>query len=184
MQQLIQVTKIRPAIIGLLSVMAVALLFSCSKNAADNSLTSAEETNAANSSSANGNTIHAVPFETTLFVPCANGGAGEQVTLTGFTNFVQQLSWTNNGFTMVYHDNMHHVTGTGALSGETFVASGAANGIVRGSWTNDQWVGKLIRQTKVIGQHTRFTVTYKYHITVTAAGNVTVNSTEQSAVCD
>lgn len=185
MQQVMQISKLRPMIIGFLSVFTVALLFSCTKNAADASTPAAEEATAASASSnsTSGNIIHAVPFETTLFVPCANGGAGEDVTLTGFTNFIYQMTWTDQNFTLVYHDNVHKVTGIGASSGETFVASGGTNGTVMGSWVNSQWTGTTIQQLRVVGRNNSFFVTYKYHITVTSDGKVIVSSNEDTADC-
>jgi len=186
MQHVMQVSKLRSMIIGFLSVLTAALLFSCSKNVADVPGPTVEEATAANgsSNSKNENTIHAVPFETTLFVPCANGGAGEDVVLTGFTNFIYQMSWTDQGFTLIYHDNVHQVTGIGVSSNESFIASGGTNGIVRASWVNSQWIGTTTRQMRVIGQNTSFTVTYKYHITVISDGTVIVNSIEQATDCN
>jgi GTPase len=186
MQNAMQLSKIRSMIISFLLVLAVALLFSCSKNVADVSKPVVEDATAANASSnsSSDNIIHAVPFETTLFVTCANGGAGEDVVLTGFTNFIYQMIWTDHAFTLVYHDNVHNVTGVGVSSGETFIASGGTNGTVLGSWLNSQWIGTTIRQMRVIGQNTSFTITYKYHITVTSDGTVIVNSREQTADCD
>lgn len=185
MQQVMQISKFRPMIIGFLSVFTVAFLFSCTKNAGDATTPAAEEATAANASSnsASDNIIHAVPFETTLFVPCANGGAGEDVTLTGFTNFIYQMTWTDQNFTLVYHDNVHKVTGIGASSGETFVASGGTNGTVMGSWVNSQWTGTTIQQLRVVGRNNSFFVTYKYHITVTSDGKVIVSSNEDTADC-
>lgn len=185
MQHVMQISKFRSMIIGFLSVLTVALLFSCTKNVADASTPTVEEATEANASSnsSSGNIIHAVPFESTLFVPCANGGAGEDVTLTGFTNFIYQMTWTDQNFTLVYHDNVHKVTGIGASSGETFVASGGTNGTVMGSWANSQWTGTTIQQLRVVGQNSSFFVTYKYHITITSDGNVIVNSKEETADC-
>ena len=176
---------LRSMILGFLTVLTVALLFSCTKNVADVPGQAAEEATAvdANPHGKNDNIIHAVPFETTVFVPCANGGAGEDVKLTGFTNFIYGLVYTDRGFTLVYHDNVHQVTGVGLSSGESFVASGGTNGTVLGVWYSTQWVGTTIRQMKIVGQNTKFTVTYKYHITATPGGDVTVNSTEQEADC-
>jgi len=180
-----QFSTLRPAIAGLLSVMASALFFSCSKNMADAPHPAIEELTAANTPSglSNRNSNVAVPFETTLFVPCANSGAGEDVVLTGSINFVQQLSWTDHGFTMVYHDNVKGLKGAGLSSGETFVASGGTNGTVMGSWVNSQWTGTTIRQLRVIGRNSQFFMNYKYHITVTSDGSVKVNSAEQTADC-
>lgn len=177
---------LRSMILGFLLVLATALLFSCTKNVANDPKQAVEEATAANGSSngSNGNIIHAVPFETTVFVPCANGGVGEDVKLTGFTNFIYGLTWTDHGFKVLYHDNVHQVTGVGLSSGESFVASGGTNGSALGIWYSSQWVATTIRQMKIVGQNTRFTVSYKYHITITNDGNVTVNSTEQTANCN
>ena len=185
MQHAMQISKSRPMVIGFLSVLTVALLFSCTKNEVDASNRTGEEATAANvsSSSSSGNIIHAVPFETTLFVPCANGGGGEDVTLTGFTNFIYQVTWTDQNFTLVYHDNVHKVTGIGTSSGETFVALGGTNGTVMGSWVNGQWIGTTTQQLRVVGRKSSFFVTYKYHITVTSEGKVVVNSNEDTADC-
>ena len=177
---------LRSMILGFLSVLTVALLFSCTKNVADVPNQAAEEATAVdeNPHGKNDNIIHAVPFETTVFVPCANGGAGEDVKLTGFTNFIYGLVYTDHGFTLVYHDNVHQVTGVGLSSGEKFVASGGTNGTVNGVWYSSQWVGNTTTQMKIIGQSTKFTVIYKHHITVSQDGSVTVNNIEQTADCN
>jgi len=176
---------LRSMILGCLAVLATALLFSCTKNVADLPDQAAEEATAvdANPHGKNDNIIHAVPFETTVFVPCANGGAGENVRLTGFTNFIYGLVSTDRGFTMLYHDNAHQVTGVGLSSGESFVASGGTNGTVQGVWYSTQWVGNTTSQMRIVGQNTMFTVIYKHHITVSQDGSVTVNNTEQTADC-
>ena len=185
MKNVKQISKLRTVIMGFLPVLAAALFFSCSKNAAELPLPGINDAAVANASPglSNRNSNVAVPFETTLFVPCANNGAGEDVVLTGSINFVQQLSWTDHGFTLVYHDNVKGLKGAGLSSGETFVASGGTNGTVMGSWVNSQWTGTTIRQLRVIGQDSHFFMNYKYHITVTSDGNVKVNSAEQTADC-
>ena len=177
---------LRSMILGSLAIVATAFLFSCTKNVADVPIQAAEEATAvdANPNGKNDNIIHAVPFETTVFVPCANGGAGEDVKLTGFTNFIYGLVYTDRGFSMQYHDNVHQVTGVGLSSGESFVASGGTNGTVAGVWYSSQWVGNTTTQMKIVGQNTRFTVVYKHHITVSQDGSVTVNNTEQTADCN
>ena len=178
--------SLRSMIVGFLSVLTVVLLFSCTKNVAEVPDQAAEEATAvdANPNGKNDNIIHAVPFETTVFVPCANGGAGEDVRLTGFTNFIYGLVYTDRGFTLVYHDNVHQVTGVGLSSGESFVASGGNNETVVGVWYSTEWVGNTTTQMKIIGQNTTFTVIYKHHITVSQDGSVTVNNTEQTADCN
>ena len=177
---------LRSMIMGSLAVLATALLFSCTKSVVDVPKPAAEEATAvdANPHGKNDNIIHAVPFETIVFVPCANGGAGEDVQLTGFTNFIYGLVYTDRGFSMLYHDNVHQVTGIGLSSGESFVASGGTNGTVQGVWYSTQWVGNTTTQMKIVGQNTMFTVIYKHHITVSQDGSVTVNNTEQTADCN
>jgi len=177
---------LRSMILGFLSVLTVALLFSCTKNVADVPDQAAEEATAvdANPNGKNDNIIHAVPFETTVFVPCANGGTGEDVKLTGFTNFIYGLVYTDRGFTLVYHDNAHQVTGVGLSSGESFVASGGNNETVVGVWYSTEWVGNSTTQMKIVGQNNKFTVIYKHHITVSQDGSVTVNNIEQTADCN
>lgn len=181
-----QTTTLRSAIIGFSSVFLASLLFSCTKNAADvTALTTETGTSADRStSSANENNIHAVPFETTIYVPCANGGAGEYVELSGFSNFIYQIQWNNNGFTMTYHENVKQVTGVGVASGETFVATGGTNGTVMGSWVSDQWVGTTTGKVKVVGSETNFTVTYKERITITRDGTVTVENVQITVSCN
>ena len=180
------VIGLRSMIMGSLTVLATALLFSCTKNVADVPIQTAEEATAvdANPNGKNDNIIHAVPFETTVFVPCANGGAGEDVKLTGFTNFIYGLVYTDRGFSMLYHDNVHQVKGVGLSSGESFAASGGTNGTVVGVWYSSQWVGNTTTQMRIVGQNTQFTVIYKHHITVSQDGSVTVNNTEQTADCN
>ena len=178
--------KLGSAVLGFLSVFSVSFLFSCTKNAADASSLSSESATSANTSSnaANENIIHAVPFETTVYVPCANGGVGEYVELSGYTNFIYQMQWNNNSFSMVYHENAHQVTGVGTISGDIFVASGGTNGTVTGSWVNNQWVGNTTSIMKVVSPNANFTVTYKDRITVTSDGTVTVENTDITVVCN
>jgi hypothetical protein len=191
MQKTMQISNpkaigLRSMIMGFLYVLSVALLFSCTKNVADVPNQAAEEVTAVdgNPNGKNDKIIHAVPFETTVFVPCANGGAGEDVRLTGFTNFIYGLNWTDRGFTLVYHDNVHQVTGVGLSSGESFVASGGTNETVIGVWYSTQWVGNTTTQMKIVGQNNKFTIIYKHHITVSQDGSVTVNNIEQTADCN
>jgi hypothetical protein len=125
----------------------------------------------------------AVPFENTVFVSCVNGGVGEDVSLTGKTNFLYQMTWTDHDFTLVYHDNYHEVTGVGVSSGETFSGSGGTNGTVMGSWVNSQRVGTMVRQVKIIGKNTVFTVRQTLQLIVTPDGNVVINVREQTVSC-
>jgi hypothetical protein len=181
-----QTTTLRSAIIGFSSLFLASLLFSCTKNATDvTALTNETVASTDRSpSSSNENTIHSVPFESNVYVPCANGGTGEYVALSGFTNFIYQIQWNNNGFTMVYHDNVHQLTGVGVSSGETFVASGGTNGTVMGSWVSDQWVGTTTSKVKVVGPTTNFTVTYKDRITIKRDGTVAVEIVEITVACN
>jgi len=185
MRNLKQVSKFELLCAVLSVFFVIAVFVSCTKNIADAPEQTNEQLTSANASS-NASTrtsTVAVPFENTIFVPCANGGAGESVSLTGKTNFLYQMTWTDHDFTLVYHDNYHEVTGVGLSSGETFSGSGGTNGTVMGSWVNSQWVGKMIRQVKVVGNNTVFKVNETLQLIVTPDGNVVVNAREQTVSC-
>jgi hypothetical protein len=185
MQHSTQFPKLKSMIIAFSSVFATTLLFSCSKNAADIAQPAAEElATKVSSEPIHQGTTYAVPFENTFFVPCANGGAGEDVMLTGFLNYTYQGTWTNDGFRLVYHDNGEHVIGTGLSSGDSFAGSGGTNGIAIGSWVNNQWIGTTTGQLKIVGKNANFTISYKYHLTVTRDGTVTVYSEALSEDCN
>jgi hypothetical protein len=185
MRNVNQTSTLKLLSIFFLALFSMVLLFSCSKNAAElTGQDKAELTVAdASSPSSSRNSIVSVPFENTVFVPCANGGAGEDVLLNGYTAFVYQIVWNDHDFSLSYHGNDHHVTGVGLSSGESFVSSGGFEGTVMGSWVNEQWVGTIIRQLRIIGQNTVFTVNYKLQLIVTPDGKVTVSAREQTADC-
>jgi hypothetical protein len=113
---------LRSVIMGFLSVLTVALLFSCTKNVADVTDQAAEEATAVDANP-NGNNDNIIMRAYGNYRVCslANAGAGEEVRLTGY-NFYG-LIYTDRGFSMQYHDNVHQVTGVGLSSGESFVAS-------------------------------------------------------------
>ena len=185
MRNLKQISKFESLSAALSVFLVVAVLFSCTKNIADDPAQQNAQLspgNASSNASTRTGTV-AVPFENTVFVPCANGGAGEDVSLTGKTNFVYQMTWTDHDFTLVYHDNYHEVTGVGVSSGETFSGSGGTNGTVMGSWVNSQWVGTMVRQVKVVGKNTVFKVNETLHLIVTPDGNVVVSTREQNVTC-
>jgi hypothetical protein len=186
MQLSFQISRLKPMIIGFLSVFVSVLLFSCSKNAADSAQPAGAEiaTTKPSSEPIHQGTNYIVPFDNTFFVPCANGGAGEDVIISGFLNYTYEGTWSNDGFKIVYHDNAQHVTGTGVSSGESFVGSGNTNGIAIGSWVNDQWIGSTTGQLKLVSKNASFTVRYKYHMTVTRDGKVTIYSEALSEECN
>ena len=179
-------SRVEPFSVALSAFLLTTLvLFSCTKNLADATATLNPQLTAANGSSQSSkrNSIVAVPFENTFYVPCANGGAGESVALSGKTNFVYQIAWNDHSFTIIYHDNTHEVTGVGLSTGETFVGSGGTEGVAMGSWVNNQWVATMVRQMKIIGRNTVLTMNYKLHLIITSDGNVTVDIREQTVNC-
>src|SRR5688572_33174165 len=99
MQNAIQLSKIRSMITGFLSVVALTLLFSCSKNIAERP--GQEEASASNQSSPAQTYISVVsePYASTLFIHCANGGAGDDVSLTGTVKIVRQQASNNQTYT-------------------------------------------------------------------------------------
>lgn len=165
------------------ALLAMVLLFSCSKN---NIEIPNQSSNLAgqNPHASTRTSIVAVPFETTEFVPCANGGAGEDVQLNGYTAFVYQIVWTDNNFSLSYHGNDHQVTGIGLTSGESFVGSGGFQGTATGSWVNNQWVSTTVQHLRIVGQNTVFIVNYKLHLVVTPDGTVTVSTSERTVDCN
>jgi hypothetical protein len=84
---------------------------------------------------------------------------------------------------LVYHANSHDLTGVGLSSGETFAGSDGTQGSVIGSFVNSQWIGTTIEQMRVIGQNTKFTVKYKYHLVITPDGNVSVSISDKTTDC-
>src|SRR5258706_9998289 len=108
MQNVKQASEFKLLSSSFLALFVSLLLFSCTKNIAEKPSPDNTEVSARIQSSSQArpdNSLVAVPFEETLFVPCANGGTGENVTLTGTTNFVYQMTWNDHGFTLVYHAN-------------------------------------------------------------------------------
>ena len=183
MQNAKQISALKFLTNSAFALLAMMLLFSCSKN---NVEVPDQASNLAGQSphASSRTSIVAVPFETSEFVPCANGGAGEDVQLNGYTAFVYQIIWTDNNFSLSYHGNDHQVTGTGLTSGESFVGSGGFQGTVMGSWVNNQWVGTTIQQLRIVGQNTVFKVNYKLQLVVTPDGTVTVSTRERTVDCN
>ncbi|HET9280294.1 MAG TPA: hypothetical protein VFN95_19000 [Flavitalea sp.] len=186
MQHVNQASKFKLLSTSFLAFLIMLLSSSCSKNSDVLPGANNMEVKALNQSSSSkmNNSLVAVPFEETFFVPCANGGAGENVTLTGTTNFVYQMTWTDHGFKLVYHANSRGITGVGLTSGETFVGSEGTQGSVVGSWVNNQWIGNTIERMRIIGRNTTYIVKNKYQLIVTPDGKVTVNSMEKTIDCD
>ena len=183
MKKVKQASKLEAFSVGISALFVIMLLISCSRST--NDLPAKSETTSASIApqASTRTSLVAVPFMNTFYVPCANGGAGEQVILSGATNFVYQLQWNEQGFSLSYHFNHHGVTGVGVSSGEKFVGTGGNQTVASGSWTNDKWESITTEQFRVTGQNVTFVVTYKYHITVTANGEVVVQIFEETADC-
>ena len=185
MQNVKQASKFKSLSISFLALSAMLLLSSCSKNMEEMPGQDNMEVNALKQSSPSqmNNSLVAVPFNETLFVPCSNGGSGENVALTGTTNLVYQMTWNDQGFNMVYHSNSQGITGVGLTSGEIFLGSTGTKGSVRGSWVNNQWIGIMLERMRIIGQNTTYIVKYKYQLIVTPDGKVNVSTREKSIDC-
>ena len=185
MQNVKQASKFKSLNISLLALSVMLLFSSCSKNMEEMPGQDNMEVSALNQSSPSqmNNSLVAVPFNETLFVPCSNGGSGENVALTGTTNLVYQMTWNDQGFNMVYHSNSHGITGVGLTSGEIFLGSAGTKGTVRGSWVNNQWIGIMLERMRIIGQNTTYIVKYKYQLIVTPDGKVNVSTREKSIDC-
>ncbi len=170
----------------LLALFTTLTLLSCSKDMADTAEFENAQTSAVVGSPEPRTTNGAVAgsFSKTIFVPCANGGAGENVVLSGEIHFVYQMTWTDHGFTMVYHDNLIGVTGVGAISGENFVASRGTQGNVMGPWYSHQWVRSMIRNIRLAGPNTKFSINYRLNLILKDDGQVLVDVVEETIDCD
>jgi len=185
MQNAIQLLKIRSMIIGFLSVLALTLLFSCSKNIAERP--AQEEVSASNQSSGaqTENSVVSEPYESTLFIPCANGGAGEDVNLTGTVRIVRQETYNNQRFTFILHAIPDGVTGVGLSTGDNFTAIGGSQTAVTGTIEyGGQYSATYIQQMRFAGQGISFVVKYKFHVTVTSNGEISTRIDEEKIECN
>ena len=185
MQNAIQLSKIRSMIIGSLSVVALTLLFSCSKNIAE--IPGQEEVSASNQSSGaqTQNSIELAPYASTLFIPCANGGAGEDVTLTGTIKIVRQEMYNNQRFTFILHAVPQGVTGVGLSTGDNFTAIGGSQETVTGTIEyGGQYSATYIQQMRFTGQGISFIVKYKFHVTVNSNGEISTRIDEEKIECN
>ena len=185
MQNAIQFSEIRSMIIGFLSVLALTLLFSCSKNIAERP--AQEEVSASNQSSGaqTENSVVSEPYESTLFIPCANGGAGEDVNLTGTVRIVRQETYNNQRFTFILHAIPDGVTGVGLSTGDNFTAIGGSQTAVTGTIEyGGQYSATYIQQMRFAGQGISFVVKYKFHVTVTSDGEISTRIDEEKVECN
>lgn len=185
MQNAIHLSKIRSMIIGFLSVLALTLLFSCSKNIAESPLQ--EEVSVSNQSSGaqTENSIVSEPYASTLFIPCANGGAGEDVNLTGTVRIVRQEIYNNQRFTFTLHAIPDGITGVGLSTGDTFTAIGGSQSTVTGTIEyGGQYSATYIQQMRFTGQGVSFVVKYKFHVTVTSDGEISTRIDEEEIECN
>ena len=185
MQNAIQLSKTRSMIIGILSVFALTLLFSCSKNIAERP--GEEEVSASNQSSGaqTENSVVSEPYESTLFIPCANGGAGEDVTLTGTVKIIRQEMYNNQRFTFILHAIPDGITGVGLSTGDTFTAIGGSQDAVTGTIEyGGQYSATYIQQMRFTGQGISFIVKYKFHVTVTSNGEISTRIDEEKIECN
>jgi len=172
-------------ITGSLSVVALTLLFSCSKNIAE--IPGQEEVSASNQSSGaqTQNSIELAPYASTLFIPCANGGAGEDVTLTGTVKIVRQEMYNNQRFTFILHAVPQGVTGVGLSTGDNFTAIGGSQETVTGTIEyGGQYSATYIQQMRFTGQGISFIVKYKFHVAVTSNGEISTRIDEEKIECN
>ncbi len=185
MQNAIHLSTIRSMIIGFLSVLALTLLFSCSKNIAESPLQ--EEVSVSNQSSGaqTENSIVSEPYASTLFIPCANGGAGEDVNLTGTVRIVRQEIYNNQRFTFTLHAIPDVITGVGLSTGDTCTAIGGSQSTVTGTIEyGGQYSATYIQQMRFTGQGVSFVVKYKFHVTVTSDGEISTRIDEEEIECN
>ena len=185
MQNAIHLSKIRSMIIGFVSVWALTLLFSCSKNIAESPRQ--DEVSAASQSSPaqTQNSVQLEPYESTLFIPCANGGAGEDVALTGAVRIVWQETNNNQRFTFTLHAIPDGITGVGLSTGDNFTAIGGSQTAVTGTIEyGGQYSATYIQQMRFAGPGISFVVKSKFHITVTSDGQISTRIDEEQIECN
>ena len=185
MQNAIQLSKIKSMIICFLSVLALTLLFSCSKNIAERP--AQEEVSASNQSSGaqTENSVVSEPYASTLFIPCANGGAGEDVNLTGTVKIVRQETSNNQRFTFILHAIPDGITGVGLSTGDTFTAIGGSQDAVTGTIEyGGQYSATYIQQMRFASRGISFVVKYKFHVTVTSNGQISTRIDEEKVECN
>lgn len=185
MQNAIQISMIRSMIIGFLSVLALTLLFSCSKNIAE--MSGQEEVSVSNQSSGTQtqNSVELEPYESTLFIPCANGGTGEDVNLTGTVRIVRQETNNNQRFTFTLHAIPDGITGVGLSTGDNFTAIGGSQTAVTGTIEyGGQYSATYFQQMRFTGGGISFVVKYKFHVTITSDGKMSTRIDEEKVECN
>lgn len=184
MQNVRQAPKFKLFNTCLAAMLAVVLLFSCSKSSDEMPVQNPVVNNASQSSRTQiFNSVESSPLDRVLFASCANGGAGEEVALTGTISVVNQIAYKDNGFTLTYHTSLHGVKGIGLTTGEIFTASGGSQGTITGSLENGQFKSVFIEQLRIISANVTFNVRYKFNYTVTADGKVITEISEDEVDC-
>ncbi|HET9430833.1 MAG TPA: hypothetical protein VFO70_06640 [Chitinophagaceae bacterium] len=168
----------------LLALSVLPLLFSCSKNNGDiaGPDQSLQAVTQQNSSAQVSNSVEALPYERSFYVSCVNGGDGEEVALTGSIKIVDQLVYNEHGFTLTYNTSFQG-TGIGLVTGETYRFSGGSPGTITGAFENQQFTGYYIEQIRIMSSNTTFLVNYKFHVTITADGNIITSMSEEKVDC-
>lgn len=185
MQNAIQLSKIRSMIIGFLSVLALTLLFSCSKNCAETPAREAAVASSQSSPAQTGNIIETLPYGSTLFIPCANGGAGEDVELTGSIKIIREETYTNERFTVTYHVIPQGITGVGLSTGTNFTAIGASEAAITGTIEyGGEYSATYFQQMRFTGGGISFVVKSKFHVTVTSDGEISTRIDEETVECN
>jgi hypothetical protein len=185
MQTLKQTSVLKFTTFIFFSLLAMAALFSCSKDNVDGPpAKNADLTPAISSHASDRTSTVAIRYDNTVYVPCANGGEGEYVQLNGFTNYAYNISWTDNGATFGYHANSYAIKGVGLTSGQQFIASGMGEGQTYLSWVDGHWLSVFHDRLNVTSSSTRFAIKNTYHVLFTPDGDVLINLREHEVECN
>jgi hypothetical protein len=109
------------------------------------------------------------------FVPCANGGAGEEVDMTGTIHFVEVDG--------VFHANLQNASGVGQVTGDVYRAIGAVVDMFH--WADGAEVWGYVDNFRLIGPgpDNNLLLSFGFHGTLNANGEVAVVISDESVEC-
>ena len=121
----------------------------------------------------------------TVFIPCAAGGAGEVVDLAGPLHTLVTLTINGNNASGFFHFQPQGISGTGETTGAKYQATGVTQESFKSSLQNGQANMTYVNNFRIIGQGpgNNYLVHETLHITVNAAGTVTVSHDNFSVDC-
>lgn len=126
------------------------------------------------------------PWSQAVPVPCANGGEGEDVFIVGGGTTVFRPTIDSNGGIHTTFKFVSHYHGTGLVTGDMYVANHTHTEVVNVRPGDLPFTETLVEHVKLTGtgQASDLRIRETYHITVNANGQVSVETSIATAVCD